>query len=540
MHVEGNVYHRKYRQLDVHKQIHRDADGRDMITLEGMEVYPKAWTTIMGVHRSSFYRYKADTLIGKQAEQHGNLSTKKPRTHILQATATLRIVLESTANHMPHKSRTKEDGEKVIAMSLPSSFHWNSTLSEINAANLQLGLKEMSRTGLSRIRRESFSEFSTKKRGDNFARCGNCDDLKRMRSACTRDSGAYDVCQKRLDMHIAGQRAHRELYYANRSLSEKELEKCVTIIHGKMDHSKTSSPHFSHKSKHMDSFMKLPIFVMGMIAHGHGDIRYAHNGLDIFPTDSDHTVGSIAKLLRDLELPPNYSLRKLFFGSGSAPLFTALLAGVEMCTSSLLPQDAEEVLAKPLPPVLNLQLDNATRDNKNHFVFAFRLLLMYHGVFQEVYINFLIVGHMHNDIDALFYRWSYKLRGIDYPTLSLLMKSFMDTESRLVIPHLIEEVPDFKKFVEGYLCTRRNALARHTNAQQFKFYRNGNGWPLMQYKLLCTNNEWLPKEGGGICLWKETEDGSPKVPCGDPMALKPQKMHGHDEVYKGLGGFLNL
>ena len=24
------------------------------------------------------------------------------------------------------------------------------------------------------------------------------------------------------------------------------------------------------------------------------------------------------------------------------------------------------------------------------------------------------------------------------------------------------------------------------------------------------------------------------------MALKPQKMHGHDEVYKGLEGFLNL
>ena len=105
---------------------------------------------------------------------------------------------------MPHKSRTKEDGEKVVAMSLPSSFHWNSTLSEINAGNHQLGLKEVSQTGLSRICRESFSEFSTKKRGDNFARCGDCDDLKRMRSACMRGSGAYDVCQKRLDMHIAG------------------------------------------------------------------------------------------------------------------------------------------------------------------------------------------------------------------------------------------------------------------------------------------------------------------------------------------------
>ena len=155
-------------------------------------------------------------------------------------------------------------------------------------------------------------------------------------------------------MHIAGQRAHRELYYANWFLSEKEPEKCVTIIHDKMDHSKTSSPHFSHKSKHMDSFMKLPISVTGMIAHGYGDIRYAHYGLDIFPTDSNHTIGSIAKLLRDLELPPKYSSRELFSGSGSAPLFTALLAGAEMCTSSLPPQDAEEVSAKPLPPVLNL------------------------------------------------------------------------------------------------------------------------------------------------------------------------------------------
>ena len=114
--------------------------------------------------------------------------------------------------------------------------------------------------------------------------------------------------------------------------------------------------------------------------------------------------------------------------------------------------------------MLNLQLDNATRNNKNQFVFAFCSLLMYHGVFQEVYINFLIVGHTHDDIDALFGRWSYKLRETDYPTLLLLMKSFMDTKSWPIIPYLIEEVPDFKKFVEGYLCIGRDALAGHKNA----------------------------------------------------------------------------
>ena len=55
MHVEGSVYHRKHRQLNVHKQIHRDTDERYMITLEGMEVCPKAWTIIMGIHKSLFY-----------------------------------------------------------------------------------------------------------------------------------------------------------------------------------------------------------------------------------------------------------------------------------------------------------------------------------------------------------------------------------------------------------------------------------------------------------------------------------------------------
>ena len=30
------------------------------------------------------------------------------------------------------------------------------------------------------------------------------------------------------------------------------------------------------------------------------------------------------------------------------------------------------------------------------------------------------------------------------------------------------------------------------------------------------------------------------MPCGDPMALKLEKMRGYDELYKGLGGFFNL
>jgi hypothetical protein len=185
-------------------------------------------------------------------------------------------------------------------------------------------------------------------------------------------------------------------------------------------------------------------------------------------------------------------------------------------------------------------LDNACSGNKNRYVFSFFSLLVHKGVFCEVYINFLLAGHTHEDIDAMFGRWSYKLRANDYPTLPMLMKSLMVAEEQLIIPYLIEEVPNFKAFVDGYLCSGNDALQGHTNAQQFKNYKDGNGWPLMQYKLWCNDSEWLPKENRGIQLWQETMDGRPQVPSGSPFPLVPQKMRNFDEIVKGLARFVNL
>jgi hypothetical protein len=53
-----------------------------------------------------------------------------------------------------------------------------------------------------------------------------------------------------------------------------------------------------------------------------------------------------------------------------------------------------------LPPHLLLQLDNATSDNKNHFVFMFLSLLTMLGVFITIEVGFFLVGHTHEDIDG--------------------------------------------------------------------------------------------------------------------------------------------
>ena len=205
-------------------------------------------------------------------------------------------------------------------------------------------------------------------------------------------------------MHLNKAWAHRDLYAANRYRSKCFPHECVTIMHDKMDHAKTASPVFSHKTKHLDGLTKLHLSVTSMLAHGHGDVRYAHYGLDLYPHHANYTVGSFAKLLRDLELPPKFSSKALFHNSRSSPLYEALLHKAEACESSLPPPLEHQLSGTPLPPILNVQMDNATGDNKNRFVFYFWSLLVANKIFREVYVNFMIVGHTHDDIDVLFGR----------------------------------------------------------------------------------------------------------------------------------------
>lgn len=72
--------------------------------------------------------------------------------------------------------------------------------------------------------------------------------------------------------------------------------------------------------------------------------------------------------------------------------------------------------------------------------FSFFSLLVYKIIFHKVYINYFIVGHTYEDLNALFGLWSSKLKTNNYPTAPRLMKSLMDCETHTVIPHYIEDV----------------------------------------------------------------------------------------------------
>ena len=134
--------------------------------------------------------------------------------------------------------------------------------------------------------------------------------------------------------------------------------------------------------------------------------------------------GHLQKYSGTWKPPPKSSSRERFPESNSHPLYSALLQGAKMCMDLLGSPPDIPILAKPLTPILNVQMDNAVSDNKNRYVLCFWSLIVAICIFCEVDVNFMLVDHTHDDIDALFGRWSVALRKESFSTIPLLMKSF--------------------------------------------------------------------------------------------------------------------
>jgi hypothetical protein len=173
---DNDVRLRMHVKLDVHRQFHNDGNGNG--NGKGINVCSTAWQLIMGVSRATSFRYAEAATSGHRARHHRNYGLKKPREHTVQAIATLRCLLEKSADHMPHRSTTMPIGETVVTKTLPSSFKWKDTLPALNSINSCLELKQISKLGLNRIVNTSFPKYEKKRDGDNFAHCGECDRLK--------------------------------------------------------------------------------------------------------------------------------------------------------------------------------------------------------------------------------------------------------------------------------------------------------------------------------------------------------------------------
>jgi hypothetical protein len=275
-------------------------------------------------------------------------------------------------------------------------------------------------------------------------------------------------------------------------MSERYPKEYLSIIHDKMDKTKTSIPRLRVKSKSVAG-TNLGLSLTGMLTHGHSTGGFGHFSLPFVHMGSQFTITSLAKCLRDLEDPHLDMYGDLLYESGSSrnTLSNALLQN-SIYSKCRVYKDAflslngssknQNLDFKPLPPHLLLQLDNAASDNKNCYVFMFLSLLTALGVFITIEVGFLLVGHTHEDIDGTYGRMSSNLKSKDIYSLPEMMDTYRTIEEKRVFPpKLIDKVYDFKSFLNGYIKEGKNALVGHLNVQYFQFLVL-NDVPIMRYK----------------------------------------------------------
>ena len=246
-----------------------------------------------------------------------------------------------------------------------------------------------------------------------------------------------------------------------------------------MDQSKTMISHFGgqNRSKTFASVLMLKTNLTAVLAHGRKPFVHVHTWFPCYAHDSNAVVSSIMKVLRDVE-------------QNGGP-----------------------------PPKLRIQADNCWRENKNRFVFALAALLVKFGFFQEVEFGFMLQGHTHTDVDAVFSHFSRKLRMHDASTMSDVFAIVASSQQEHQCCTFMEEIDDWREAVMPYLV---KSMTGHTRPHSFRFYMEEDN-PVFQWKQYCNSPEWSSPV---YCFNRDLNGGydGPQWPF-EPRPVRPDMMN---------------
>jgi hypothetical protein len=264
-----------------------------------------------------------------------------------------------------------------------------------------------------------------------------------------------------LNKHLAIARAERAKFYkhgrkANMAQSigmNKTWWKYASVIIDGMTQWTTRLPHFRRIPKHLDKKDFLDVHNMGSMIENVGrfmDFNYAN-----FKDDANFLVNVLHRdILRIQEHRRN--------GDGEN--------------------------SYPMPEVLYVQLDNVNT-NKSKLMIAYASWLVQQDMFRKVKINFLLVGHTHENIDQMFSRFSVRLRRKQAWTLDEMMDVARECFTDGVTCEHTQKNYDFGAWMSGH----HNDCHQISKQQAFKFFKDENGDVVMQHKQYSSSPVWLPE-----------------------------------------------
>lgn len=200
-----------------------------------------------------------------------------------------------------------------------------------------------------------------------FAICDTCSRLKQ--TVQLAGGEAAEEARAVLHGHLRYVTGAREAMRLRRERAIAHRGEVLYINIDGMDQAKTNLPNDLAKGKSDDVGMPLTAKLLGAIAYGRG--WWGFWSFPEWAASSNLTLTALCQMFRDVAR--------------------------EDPSGSDLP-----VPRANLPPVLHLQMDNTSKDNKNHYLLGFSGMLVAERVFREVHAFFLPVGHTHQEIDQTF------------------------------------------------------------------------------------------------------------------------------------------
>ena len=225
-----------------------------------------------------------------------------------------------------------------------------------------------------------------------FAKCDFCVRHRQLKDRKrTEEERAKD--NEELRAHLQHVKDEKSYYYSNRLRARQHPERILSIIIDGADQSKHHLPHFHEESHATSEAKRFKTHLYGVLAHGHG--AWAFTMPDHEQQGHNVTIQALYEVLSDIK--KEYGV---------------------------------------LPPILKLQLDNTTKQNKGQYLFGFLAMLVALGHFNEIEVNFLPVGHTHEDIDQFFSRISLRLRCVFVCLVACPVAQFIDKTRSMPIVHL--------------------------------------------------------------------------------------------------------
>jgi len=190
-----------------------------------------------------------------------------------------------------------------------------------------------------------------------FALCDECIDFRERRRYATTEEERKKL-RSHQKIHQLFIHEERGSYYLRRNAGIFMFEEYLSLIADGADQSAYGLPHWIDIDKYSSNRMKMPVYLMGVLVHGYRTFGFTY--LKNIKHGTNVVIECLHHVLVDYKNNRNY-----------------------------------------IPPVIYLQLDNTSKQNKNKFMLGYLACLVAWGVCRQVIISFLPVGHTHEDIGIL-------------------------------------------------------------------------------------------------------------------------------------------